>query len=100
MKMVEIKEDIGQRVIDKLDELNLMIDKTHSTVRKKIEGKKNSHLHMMLETSLMNKIEKEAKDQNVSIAELVRRKLRGDSQLDRIEDKIDNLNPLHKNNNH
>ncbi len=53
--------------------------------------KKNSHLHMFLETSLMNKIRMEANEKNISIAELVRQKLRDNPQLNRIENKLDNL---------
>ena len=53
--------------------------------------RKNSQLHLLLETSLLNKLKEEAKKENTSIAELCRRKLRGSSQLDRIEEMIKKL---------
>lgn len=62
--------------------------------------KKNSHLHMFLDTSLMDKLREEANNKNMSISELVRQKLRENSQLDRIEMKVDKLNYISKNNNH
>ena len=97
---MEVKEDIGQEIIDKLDELNLALDKTYVKTLNKVEEKKNSHLHMNLETSLMNKLREEANKNKISISELVRQKLRENNQLNRIESKIDKLNYTSKNNNH
>lgn len=51
--------------------------------------KKNSHLHIFLETSLLDKLKRESEEKNISISELSRQKLRGNEQLDRIENKID-----------
>jgi hypothetical protein len=81
-------EEIKQKLQDK----NKEIERLKGTPQiKKVSEKKNSHLHILLETSLMNKLKAEAGDKNVSIAELVRQKLRGSEQLDRIERKIDLL---------
>jgi hypothetical protein len=81
---------------DKLDELEIAVNKLINRVESKeqpthINEKKNSHLHMMIETSLINKIEKQAKEKNMSVAEFVRQKLRENNQLDRIENKLDRL---------
>jgi len=53
--------------------------------------KKNSHLHLFMETSLHDKLKNEAKEKCMSFSELVRWKLRENSQLNRIEGKIDNI---------
>lgn len=53
--------------------------------------KKNSHLHIFMETPLHDKLKKEADEKNTSLSELVRWKLREDNQLDRIEKKIDKI---------
>jgi molybdopterin-guanine dinucleotide biosynthesis protein A len=89
-------------VEDKLDELGISIDRIVEKVKRlekekkecyipTINEKKNSHLHILIETSLMNKVEKKAKEKRISIAEFVRNKLREQEQLDRIEGKIDKL---------
>lgn len=83
-----MEEDIGQRVIDKLEELDSIIDKTYNAC-KKVEGKKNSHMHFLIETKVMESMKKEAEKQNISLSEWCRRKLKEDSQLDRIEKKLD-----------
>ena len=79
-----------------LDELDIIVNKIADKLEKKqyvppINEKKNSHLHMMIETSLMNKVEKQAKEKELSVAEFVRQKLRENNQLDRIEGKIDKI---------
>lgn len=57
----------------------------------KVSERKNSHLHILLETSLLNKITLEAEGKKISIAELVRQKLRGSGQLNIIEGKINKI---------
>ncbi|MFX1589218.1 MAG: hypothetical protein ACFFC1_13775 [Promethearchaeota archaeon] len=76
-------EEIGQLVETKI--------KAKENYTRPITEKKNSHLNMLLETSLMNKIRKEAGEQKISIGEFVRRRLRGNEQLNRIENKLDNI---------
>jgi len=86
-------------VEDKLDELQVLLDGMVTRLEKaeKSKGinqenlKKNSHLHMFLETSLLDKLKKKSRENNMSISEFVRRKLRENEQLDRIEGKIDKL---------
>jgi hypothetical protein len=53
--------------------------------------KKNSHLHILIETNLLNKLKEEAKERKVSLGQLCRSKLRRQSQLDRIEGKLDKV---------
>ncbi|VVB82432.1 Uncharacterised protein [uncultured archaeon] len=78
-------------VEEKLDELEILIENLRNKIERKqqyvppMNEKKNSHLHIMIENSLMNRIEKEAKEKEIAIAELVRQKLKGNNQLDRIE---------------
>jgi len=79
-----------------LDELDILVNKIVDKLEKKnyvppINEKKNSHLHIMIETSLMLKVEKQAKEKGVSVAEFVRQKLNGNDQLDRIEEKVDKI---------
>ena len=47
--------------------------------------KKNSQLHIFLETELRELLEKQAKEGSISISELCRRKLRENDRLNRIE---------------
>lgn len=53
--------------------------------------KKNSQLHVVIETYKLNRLKEEAREQDVSLAELCRRKLKPRPQLDRIENKLDKL---------
>ncbi len=46
---------------------------------------KNTQLHFVIETQLLESLSKEASTNDISIAELCRRKLRENSQLDKIE---------------
>lgn len=78
------------------DEIMIHLEAIEQKLEKKVHEKedskkKNSHLHMNLETSLMNKLREEAKNKNMSISELVRQKLRENNQLDRIENKLNKL---------
>jgi len=53
--------------------------------------KKNSHLHILIETSLITKLKEEAEEKGLSLGQFCRSKLRKQEQLDRIEGKIDKL---------
>jgi len=53
--------------------------------------KKNSHLHILIETNLLNKLKEEALGKNLSLGQLCRSKLRKHNQLDRIELKVDRI---------
>jgi len=54
--------------------------------------KKNSQIHFVLKTSLKELLEKEAKLEEISLAELCREKLRHNSRLLRIEMILEKLN--------
>jgi predicted DNA binding CopG/RHH family protein len=51
--------------------------------------KKNSHLHILIETPLLNKVKDEAHKRGLSLGQFCRQKLRKHDQLDRIEGKLD-----------
>ncbi len=53
--------------------------------------KKNSHLHILIETNLLNKLKDEAHEKKMSLGQLCRTKLRKQPQLDRIEGKLDGV---------
>jgi len=53
--------------------------------------KKNSQLHIWLETELKENLERQAKEHEVSLCEFCRRKLIESPVLTRIEMKLDNL---------
>ena len=81
---------------EKLDELEIIIENISDKLEKKIPNlqnpenlKKNSHLHIFMETQLHDKLKKEADEKNISLSELARWKLRDNNQLDRIERKMD-----------
>jgi hypothetical protein len=50
--------------------------------------KKNNQLHIFIETKLLEKLIEEAKEEEVSLSELCRSKLRKKPQLDRIEEGV------------
>jgi hypothetical protein len=52
---------------------------------------KNSQVHLFLETSLKNKLKKEAEEKCISVSELCRQKLRENDRLGMIEFKLDLL---------
>jgi len=84
-------EEMGDKAITMLQELEVKLEKKLSNKEQKTEPisrVKNSHLHIMMETSLLNKLRKEAEEKCISVAELCRQKLRDDTQLDRIEIKL------------
>ena len=52
---------------------------------------KNSHIHLLIETELKNKIQCLAKEQGITLAEYCRIKLREESRLLKIEKMIETL---------
>jgi len=53
--------------------------------------KKNSHLHILIETSLLNCLKKEAEEKKISLGQYCRNRLRKQYQLNRIEAKLDRI---------
>ncbi|VVB79515.1 Uncharacterised protein [uncultured archaeon] len=53
--------------------------------------KKNSHLHILIETNLLTKLKEEAQKRNLSLGQFCRLKLKKQDQLDRIETKVDKI---------
>jgi len=53
--------------------------------------KKNLHLHILIKTNLLNKLKVEAEEKKTSLGQLCRSKLRKQSPLDRIEEKVNLL---------
>jgi len=93
-------EERMDNLISKMKEINTILEtklKNKEKYTKPINEKKNSHIHIVLETSFDNKLTKEAKENGITKAELVRQKLRDNNQLTRIEDKLDKI--LFKNRN-
>jgi hypothetical protein len=82
-----------------LDQIELKLHELEAQMERKVANKqpnpenlkKNSHLHLFMETSLHDKLKNEAKEKCMSFSELVRWKLRENSQLNRIEGKIDKI---------
>jgi hypothetical protein len=54
--------------------------------------KKNCQLHLFLETDLLETLQKEAQENDVSISEMCRQKLRQSSRLKKIEILLENIN--------
>lgn len=79
-------EDKGEQTIQLL---NRIVDKLERKVEIKERTKKNSHIHLMINTEEKNKIMEKARSEGLSFSEWCRRKLRENSQLDRIESKLD-----------
>ncbi len=51
--------------------------------------KKNSHIHIVIETEYIDKLRKEAEEKGVTLSELCRQKLRCFTQLDKIETMLE-----------
>lgn len=60
-------------------------------------GKKNSQIHLMLETSFKQRLKEEAINEGVSTSELCRQRLREISIFQRIERLLDGLEHALKN---
>lgn len=54
-------------------------------------GKKNSQTRIVLETNLKESLKKEAKERHISLSELIRQRVRNNSQLTRIEILLEKL---------
>ena len=53
--------------------------------------KKNSQLHIMLETTLLEKLKQEAEDRMISVGEVCRLKLAGSDRLANIEMLVEKI---------
>ncbi len=100
------KEDTLDAKMNRIDEMLINTEAGLIEIVKKLEArnkvrtdrkvkpviqKKNYPLHIMVEKDLIEKLKFDAKENNVSMGEWCRQKLRGCEQLDRIERKIDKL---------
>ncbi len=52
---------------------------------------KNSQIHVMVETKFMNELKNKAKEKGLTLSEYCRQKLKEDSQLERIEKKLEKI---------
>lgn len=53
--------------------------------------KKNAHIHIRVSSEFLSKLKAEAKEKMISVAEVCRIKIMVNDQLDRIENKINDL---------
>lgn len=84
-------EEKLEKANEKLKAIELRLLKKVNNGGKYISSVKNSHLHIIIESHILNKLKREAQEEGLSLAGWCRKKLRDDSQLDRIERKLDNL---------
>ena len=89
-------EEMFDEIQSHLEEIEIKLQKKVEK-KERSEGKKNSHLHLLLETNVLNSMKKEAEKQNISLSEWCRKKLKEDSQLDRIEKKMERIIKKNKN---
>ena len=54
-------------------------------------GKKNSQIHLMIETSSRQMLEKESKERCISLAELCRQRLRENDELFKIKQMLEEV---------
>lgn len=54
--------------------------------------KKTFQIHLRIESEAIETLKKQAQENNLSLAEFCRQRLRGNSQLSRLESLIENLN--------
>jgi hypothetical protein len=76
----------------KSEEIITKLNEVKGHICKDISNNKNSQLHLFLETDLLNKLRKEAKEQGVSVSSLCRQKLRNSYNLENIKKSLDELN--------
>jgi len=81
-------------VEDTIDEINIALHKIENKLKEKqiiskVNPKKNSHLHIMINTEEKKKLMQKAENEGLDFSKWCRRKLKEDSQLDRIENKLD-----------
>lgn len=60
--------------------------------------KKNSQIHLRLETELLNSLKKQARESGMYLAELCRRKLEDNLPLMKIELRLEKIERMIKNN--
>ncbi|MDH3353451.1 MAG: hypothetical protein OEL87_03315 [Nanoarchaeota archaeon] len=80
-KAMVMLQDLEQKLLRKVN--------NKKSIEIHISGKKNSHLHFAIETSVVNRLKNEASCENISLSELCRRKLREDPREDLILRKLD-----------
>ena len=51
----------------------------------------NSHIHLLMKTKLFKKLKEKAEKKGLTLSEYCRQKLRGNSQLDQIEEKLNDI---------
>lgn len=87
-------EDMAEEVIRKLKDLNEKIAARNYT-KVNYPGyatKKNSHIHLTLESALHDAIKLEASEKGIAVTELCRQKMRERlEQPSKVEIKLDNL---------
>lgn len=86
---MEIKKDVGQDCLDMLDELEARL--SGCVVKAENAVKRNAQLHLMINSGLLDQMKQKAEQKGISLSEWCRQKLTQDSQLDRIEKKIERL---------
>ncbi len=91
--MTELVEDRFDQIINNLEEIEKKLEEKVNNKEKlsKISKLKNSHIHIMINTEEKNKLVQKAKDDGLDFSEWCRRKIKEDSQLSRIENKINRL---------
>lgn len=90
-KPVEDKlDDTYEQIMSALKELDRRLDEKPIAPKRPVP-KKNSNIHILINTEEKKKLESFAREEGIPFAEWCRRKLRGVSQLNRIEGKIDRL---------
>ena len=86
---MEIKKDVGRDCLDMLDELEAKL--SGCVVKAENAVKRNAQLHIMMNSGLLEKMRQKAEKKGISLSEWCRKKLIEDSQLDRIEDKLNKI---------
>jgi hypothetical protein len=80
---MESKKEVSEEVLTKLKKVNSLIEQESKN--------KNSQLHIYLDTSLLNKLKREAKEQGTSLSLLCRKRLRDSYTLENIKTDLEEL---------
>ena len=84
-----MKRDITEDIFDTIDEIEAKLHKHTAKVEKAI--KKNAQLHIMIESGIVEEMTRKADRSGVTLSERCRNNLKDESQLDRIERKLNLL---------
>lgn len=88
--MGQSTEQVFEQIMSNLKEIEKFVDKANE----RDKPKKNSQIHLLLETDLMDRLRTEAKEKQITISEVCRQKIRDSDELCDIMKSLAHLKKL------